>query len=48
MVVSLAKRRDLKEAGMGRGSVGKEAIVGVKDRETNKVTARHGTSSLRT
>ena len=33
--MSLAKREELK------GAVGKEAVVGVKDRETNQVTARH-------
>ena len=37
--MSLAKRKELK--GTGRGAVGKEAVVGVKDRITNKVTARH-------
>ncbi len=39
--MSLAKRRERKEAGKGRGPSDKEAVVGVKDRETNKVTARH-------
>ena len=33
--MSLAKRKELK--GAGRGTVGKEAMVGVKDRETNRV-----------
>lgn len=37
--MSLSKRKELK--GAGCGAVGKAAIVGVKDRETNKVTARH-------
>ena len=37
--MSLSKRKELK--GAGRGAVGKEAVVGVKDRETNQVTARH-------
>lgn len=36
--MSLAKRKAMK--GAGRGPVGKEAVVGVKDRETNKVAAR--------
>ena len=39
--MSLSKRRELKEAGVGRGPSDKEAVVGVKDRETNQVTARH-------
>ena len=38
--MSNAKRRQLREDGAGRGSVGKTAIVGAKDRETNQVTAR--------
>ena len=38
---SLSKRRELKEAGVGRGPSGKEAVVGVKDRETGKVAVRH-------
>ena len=29
----------------GRGAVGKEAVVGVKDRDTNKVAARHVTET---
>ena len=39
-----AKRADL----TGRGAVGKEAVVGVKDRDTNRVSAHHvsGTDSL--
>ena len=35
--MSKAKRKTLE----GRGAVGKEAVVGVKDRESNKVAARH-------
>ena len=35
--MSLAKRKELK--GAGRGAVGKEAVVGVKDRDTNQVRA---------
>ena len=35
--MSLSKRKELK--GTGRGPVGKEAVVGVKDRETNQVRA---------
>ena len=37
--MSNAKRKEL--AGTGRGAVGKAAVVGVKDRETNKVIALH-------
>ena len=37
--MSNAKRKELKDT--GRGAVGKAAVVGVKDRKTNKVTARH-------
>ena len=37
--MSNAKRKEL--AGTGRGAVGKEAVVGTKDRETNEVRARH-------
>ena len=37
--MSNAKRKEL--AGTGRGAVGKAAVVGVKDRETNKVVALH-------
>ena len=36
--MSNAKRKEL--AGTGRGAVGKTAVGGVKDRETNKVAAR--------
>jgi len=35
-----AKRAALREAGAGRGAVGKVAVVGAKDRATNKVAAR--------
>ena len=35
----LSKRKEIQ--GAGRGVVGKEAVVGVKDRETNQATARH-------
>ncbi len=38
--MSNAKRKELKEAGMGRGTAGKTAVVGAKDRETNNVTAK--------
>ena len=37
--MSNAKRKALK--GTGRGAVGKAAVVGTKDRETNEVRARH-------
>ena len=37
--MSNAKRAEL--AGTGRGAVGKEAVVGVKDRKTNRVAVRH-------
>ena len=36
--MSNAKRKEL--AGTGRGAVGKTAVVGMKDRDSNKVTAR--------
>lgn len=39
--MSLPKREELMEAGLGRGPSGKFAVVGVKDRETNKVAVRH-------
>ena len=35
----LAKRKALREAGAGRGAVGKTAVIGVKDRATNEVRA---------
>ena len=38
--MSNAKRKALKEAGAGRGAVGKAAIVGVKDRASSKVRAK--------
>ena len=38
---SKAERKALKEAGAGRGPVDKEAVVGVKDRKTGKIAARH-------
>ena len=38
--MSNAKRRALAEAGAGRGSVGKVAVVGVKDRATKHVRAK--------
>ena len=37
--MSLSKRRELKEAEVGRGAVGKTAVVGAKDRATNTVAA---------
>ena len=37
--MSNAKRKALREAGAGRGAVGKMAVVGIKDRATNKVRA---------
>ena len=38
--MSNAKRKELAEAGAGRGTVGKTAVVGVKDRKTRQVRAR--------
>ena len=38
--MSNAKRKALAEAGVGRGAVGKTAVVGIKDRATNQVRAR--------
>ena len=38
--MSNAKRRQLQKEGAGRGSVGKTAVAGIKDRETNKVTTK--------
>ena len=35
--MSNAKRRELADAGVGRGAVGKTAVVGVKDRATKQV-----------
>ena len=37
--MSLSKRKAPVEAGAGRGAVGKTAIVGIKDRDTNEVRA---------
>ena len=37
--MSLSKRKELAEAGAGRGAVGKTAVVGIRDRETNEVRA---------
>jgi len=37
--MSNAKRKALREAGAGRGAVGKTAVVGMKDRATNEVRA---------
>ena len=37
--LSSAKRRQLKEDGAGHGAVGKAAVVGIKDRRTNKASA---------
>ena len=37
--MSLAKRKELAEDGAGRGAVGKTAVVGIKDRDTNEVRA---------
>ena len=38
--LSNAKRRELKKAGVGRGPVGKIAVAGIKDRETDQVVAK--------
>ena len=38
--MSKKKRRELKKAGAGRGTVGKTAVVGAKDRFTNYVVAQ--------
>ena len=38
--MSNAKRRELKDQNTGRGTVGKTAVVGMKDRDTNKVRAQ--------
>ena len=43
--MSNAQRRELAEAGAGRGVVGKTAIVGIKDRETKQVRAKVVTST---
>ena len=39
--MSNAKRKALREAGVGRGAGDKHAIVGTKDRATNRVAAQH-------
>ena len=36
--MALAKRRELKDA--GRGSVGKTSVAGIRDRDTDKLTAK--------
>ena len=38
--MSNAKRKELSDAGAGRGAVGKTAVVGIKDRETKHVRAK--------
>ena len=38
--MSNAQRRELTEQGVGRGAVGKVAVVGLKDRETKQVRAK--------
>ena len=38
--MSNAKRKELADAGTGRGTVGKVAVVGIKDRETKHVRAK--------
>ena len=38
--MSNAKRKELADAGVGRGPVGKVAVVGIKDRETKHVRAK--------
>ena len=38
--MSNAKRKELAEQGAGRGTVGKTAVVGIKDRATNQVRAK--------
>ena len=43
--MSNAKRKALADAGVGRGSVGKTAVVGTKDRASNQVSARVVTST---
>ena len=37
--LSNSKRKELQEASVGRGTFGKTAVAGMKDRETNKVMA---------
>ena len=43
--MSKAKRKELREAGAGRGTVGKAEVVGVKDRATGRIAARHAARS---
>jgi len=43
--MSNAKRKELRTAGTGRGPSGKTTIVGVKDRDTGQVAARHVTKT---
>ena len=38
--MSNAKRKELKEAGFGRGPAGKTVVAGIKDRASNKVVAK--------
>ncbi|MDE0281061.1 MAG: IS1595 family transposase [Gammaproteobacteria bacterium] len=38
--MSKAKRRELAESAPGRGAVGKTAVVGAKDRDSNRVSAK--------
>lgn len=38
--MSNSKRNELREAGVGWGTVGKTAVVGIKDRDTNEVRAQ--------
>ena len=38
--MSNAKRKELAEAGVGRGPAGKTAVVGAKDRDTNRIAAK--------
>ncbi len=41
MNLSRKRHREFKKAGAGRGTSGQAAVVGVKDRTTNKIAARH-------
>ncbi|MYE00717.1 MAG: IS1595 family transposase [Alphaproteobacteria bacterium] len=43
--MSKAKRKELREAGAGRGAVGKAEVVGVKDRSTGRIAARRAARS---
>lgn len=38
--MSNRRRKELAEAGAGRGRVGKAAVAGVKDKENNRIVAR--------